>query len=376
MSTNLKQQSGYSLIELMIAMFLGGLLSAGAVQMFATSNENYRRLGDEVVLINNGQFVNNMLRREIQNAGHWGYFSDFEEVAYPLDVCSTELSVLRKAISHPVYGFNSPGASPIGCLPGNNFVAGTDILVIRRASTAPLLDGDQPETGDVYIQSNASDFEIQIGQAGNFIAPSLGAGNTVSEVGTTASGGNPAIRQRMNVPGADPLVMGLRVAAPIRKYRTDIYFIAPCTIPSNEGEVCTGAQDDGGAPVPTLKRLVLTSVGGGTGFAVETLAEGVENMQIQYGIDQSPPETLGSGAADIYVETPTNAQWPNVVNINVSLLIRSAEDGGFLDENTYDLGNGVNVGPFNDAFTRKVYSSNFRLVNVSMRREYPQDSLL
>ncbi len=43
---------------------------------------------------------------------------------------------------------------------------------------------------------------------------------------------------------------------------------------------------------------------------------------------------------------------------------------GYTDTRTYQLG-GATLGPFNDRFQRKVFSTTVRLANVSGRRETP-----
>jgi type IV pilus assembly protein PilW len=368
---NLHKQLGYNLVELMIATFLGALISAGAIKMFSTSSANFSRLSDEVMQINNGQFVAGILEREVQLAGFMGQLTSFQNTAYPLDVCSKDLTVLTQAVNHPLYGFDSPATSPLSCLADNNFLPNTDILVVRRASTNFLQDGDKVVEGEVYIQANSAEYALQLGTSGVYVAPLLNASNSVSQVGLQADGNAATILRLANVDGADPVDITKRLAADIRKFRTDIYFISPCTISADETGVCTGLSDDGGEPIPALKRMSLMSVGGDLEFHIEVLAEGVENMQVQYGIDQSAPESIGSGVPNIYVNEPTNAQWPNVVNISVSVLIKNVTRGSFLNDNVYNLGDGVAVGPFNDFNSRKVYQSNFRLVNVSMRREVP-----
>ncbi len=52
----------------------------------------------------------------------------------------------------------------------------------------------------------------------------------------------------------------------------------------------TAPVDDGGSPIPTLKRLELTT----SGFSIVPIAEGVEYMKIEYGVDNSPSTTNAS----------------------------------------------------------------------------------
>ena len=107
---------------------------------------------------------------------------------------------------------------------------------------------------------------------------------------------------------------------------TRIYFVAPCSSPAS-GTTCTGSSDDGGTPIPTLKRLELSS----SGFTVSSVAEGVEMMKVQYGIDDSPSTTntstgkIGDGVPDSYVSAPSLAQFANAVSVRVDLLVRNPE---------------------------------------------------
>jgi type IV pilus assembly protein PilW len=68
----LRSQRGLSLIELMIAMALGLILTLGVVQIFLGSSKTYR-LSDELGKIQeNSRFSQSYLQREIRMAGHFG----------------------------------------------------------------------------------------------------------------------------------------------------------------------------------------------------------------------------------------------------------------------------------------------------------------
>ena len=59
------------------------------------------------------------------------------------------------------------------------------------------------------------------------------------------------------------------------------------------------AGADGGNPIPTLKMRELTVTGDVAGWSTPvTLAEGIENMQIDYGVD-----TNGDGLVDVTTDT-------------------------------------------------------------------------
>jgi type IV pilus assembly protein PilW len=100
------------------------------------------------------------------------------------------------------------------------------------------------------------------------------------------------------------------------------------------------------------------------------LAEGIENMQFDYGID-----TAGTGAPDSYTTTPAAGQWKDVMAVRVNILARNIEKtAGYTDTKSYSLSavTGVAAVPaFNDNYKRHVYNQVVRLINPSGRRELP-----
>ncbi|MFS0758441.1 PilW family protein [Noviherbaspirillum sp. 1P10PC] len=128
---------------------------------------------------------------------------------------------------------------------------------------------------------------------------------------------------------------------------------------------CTAGADNG-RPVPTLKRLDL-GVSGGVVVATETaLVDGIQNMQLDYGVASATSAVPG----DTYATAPAVADWPNVMAVQVNLLARSSEaSAGKVDAKTYSMGVAGSVGPFSDAYKRHVYTALARVVNPSSRRE-------
>jgi len=152
------------------------------------------------------------------------------------------------------------------------------------------------------------------------------------------------------------------------QYRTNIYFVAN--------------NDNAGDGIPTLKRLEL-GLNGNT-FSIVPLVEGIENLQIEYGIDTSVP-TTGTPAVynanpDTYstatytacVASPTSC-WRNVVAAKINILARNTSTTqGYVDNKAYTLGLNADgtantVGPFNDAYKRHAYESVVVLNNPAGR---------
>ncbi len=349
---------GFTLVELMVSLTIGLLLLAGLVSVFASSSRAHAELKKSSEHAENGRMAIWELSRDVSLAGYYGEFYTLPApAAVPPDPCVITPAALYAALAFPVQGYEAPAMSPLSCLSNGDFVAGTDILVVRRADTTALLPTDVPTDNEIYIQTTASAAEIQVGQA-------------VSAIGTAkkADSTNSVLFRKDGI-----------TAAPIRKFHVHIYFIAPCSVPSNGGDFCTGAGDDGGRPIPTLKRLELASVAGVTTLRAVPLVEGIENLQIDYGIDSSPAiqnaatGQFGDGAPDSYTTLPGAADWPNVVSMKVRVLARATLlTLGHTDVKTYDMGLAGTVGPFNNWFKRHLFSEAIRLVDVSGRREIPQ----
>ena len=104
-----------------------------------------------------------------------------------------------------------------------------------------------------------------------------------------------------------------------------------------------------------------------TNATAQPIIDGIENMQIQYGIDN----TNQDGSPDKYLANPASVEnWSNVVSIRINLLARSNEqDLSYVDQKTYDLGGSQRIPAKNDHYHRRVFSQVVRLINVSQRRE-------
>jgi type IV pilus assembly protein PilW len=347
MST-LRRQAGLSLIELLIAIAISLFLIAGLMAVFAASNRSYVELNRSAVQIENGRYAMQVLTDNLAQAGHYGRFSLQLPIPGALpDPCDLAPAALRAATAFPVQGYDAPASSPITtCLPAANHVPGTDILVLRRADStvaaggAATIPAGALDAQDVYLQANAD------------------PNNSANPIVTVATGTPDAVFTLRNKDGT--------TLAPIRKFHVHVYFVAPCSVPAGGGSVCTGANDDGGSPIPTLKRLELLASGGVLAMQVVPIAEGIENFQVDYGVDAS-----GDGVPDGgYVTAPAAvADWANIVSVRAHVLARNLEpSGGFVDAKIYDMGAGGTVEP-GGPFKRHVYNATVRVVNPAGRRE-------
>jgi type IV pilus assembly protein PilW len=346
----LGRQAGLSLIELMVAITISLFLLVGLVSVFATSNQTYMDLGRASQQIENGRFAMQILVDDVSHAGFYGRYSQAGALPGLLpDPCvNSDMTLLRSALPLPVQGYNDPGTSPItACLPAANHLGGTDILVMRRADSTMAAGelGTIPAAAltanGIYMQSNADPSQPPV------IGVATGAG------GTLPLNGEAGIFTLRN--------KDVSFIAPIRKYHVHIYFIAPCSVPAGGGSVCTGAA--GEDSIPTLKRIELAANGT---MNVVSLVEGIENLQIDYGIDNDK-----DGVPDgVYVMDPGSvANWNDVMSLRINVLSRQIEPtNGYVDAKSYDMGLAGTLAP-GGPYKRHVYNAVIRLVNPASRRE-------
>jgi type IV pilus assembly protein PilW len=335
--------SGYTIIELMVAITISLIVLSALVTMFAASSRERRAVERANQQTDDGQYALQMLSDDLRNAGYLSTFNPGSfglpnsQLTVPVTVpnpCATTVAALKNALLVPVQGYDN-GANAPACLA--DLKAGTDILVIRRSSTCSVGSAgcDLQVPNDAYVQASGCATELS---AGTFYALD-------TNVGT------------LNLHLKDCVTV-----APIYQYRTHIYFVAN--------------NDQAGDGIPTLKRAELAA----GAFNIVPLVEGVDNLQIEYGLDTSAPTT---GSPAVYTADPNTynacapatcvSYWGNVVEVKLNLLTRDLTPSqGYTDTKTYTLGlnaAGVpnTVGPFADGFRRHIYYTVARVNNVAGR---------
>jgi type IV pilus assembly protein PilW len=342
---SLRRPRGFTLIELMVGITLGLSVLAVVTTVFVNVSSNRRDMERTGRQIENGRFAIQLLADDIVNAGYFGEF-DPRDVGPPAtrpDPCSTSIADMKNMVMMHVQGY-APGAVKPSCI--SDVRSGTAVVAVRRAGTCIAGDTncDAAATGQIYLQSALCNDELaNLPVSTHYIvAPKPAAG-----------------------PSAFPLHNhDCATVSSVRAYVMHIYFIAN--------------NNKSGDGVPTLKRADLGADGE---FSVVALSEGIENLQLEYGLDtngdsmpdavSADPGTYGGCAADpCYI---TN--WLNAVTVKVNLLSRSTEaTPRYTDTKTYPLGlqaDGTQlvVGPFNDGYKRHGYTATIRMNNPAGRRE-------
>lgn len=331
---------GFSLVELMIALVIAGILLLAMSVYFVNSSRTFSEMERVSRQIENGRYAASVLSEEARHAGFYGEVGNVTNlpvtsaIAMPAalpDPCATALVDIKAAMPLPLQGVDSP-TTALTCLPDQ--VTGTDILVVRHA--------------------NATTIDVSVGP----IVPT--SYYTQTSFCPTA---NPIFKVAQSgfiLTGKDCMAV-----QPVRQLHTSIYYIASCSIGTNANGSCKSTDP----AIPTLKRAEPSSDGT---FSYTPLVEGIENFQIEYGRDTTAG---GDGSPDVFTAAPASvAEWAQVVALRLYLLARNTEpSAGFTDAKTYRLGLNAdgtanNVTP-GGAFRRHAYTEVVRVQNVSQRIE-------
>ncbi|OGS97202.1 MAG: hypothetical protein A3H31_08920 [Gallionellales bacterium RIFCSPLOWO2_02_FULL_57_47] len=327
----------------MISITIGLLILAALSTLFVNQSKTRAELDKSNRMIDNGRYALEVLSDNLSLAGFYGDYdlsSGAPSVPDPLpSPCTTTVAGISAALQLAVQGYNALAqASEIASLPtspcgftytaGNNLSLkpGSDILVIRRASTAIPIIRDLAVTGTHYLQVSRCQHD-----AVPYIVSTTPADFTLRTTGCSKDSPTPY--------------------ADLRNFMVQVYFVSP----NNN----TNPADS----IPTLKRYELDPIS--NNFVTTPLVEGIEYMQIDYGLD-----TNTDGAPDSYFPAPAAADWPNVVAVKMNILARNTEPTkGYKDTKTYTLGSAGTFGPFDDEYKRHAYTKFIRLINPAGRRE-------
>lgn len=300
-----KLQKGLSLVELMISLTVGSIITAGVVQLFTANSEAYQMLQGQARIQESARFALEFLRRDIENAGNLGCNSNMVPGVssnFVLNqVNSANLPYEFDLLGGVATGYDGQDSdwlpaiddlpSTVGGTSTNTFVAGTgidtstivngtDILVLRG------IEGiDLPHFLDeAMVSASDADIKVTVPPAPNNSAAGLGFG--VNELILIHDCEKATLFQVTGITDADPILLQHEIGvndwsnlndrlSTINVYNTDaavsavvttIYYVAPGT----------GENSSGDAPLSLWRKQGLE--------APVEVVEGIEDLQITYGI--------------------------------------------------------------------------------------------
>jgi len=317
-----RYQQGVSLVELMVAMVLSLILGAAVITVFANNRHAFNQDENVQQMQDDARHALRELAHDLSMAGHYG------DLLVPSSVtpdAGLTISTDCGPVGAPEWMYQpvQPGtdrtlsvvsldnataaqaAANFSCIGGGEFRGGTDVVSIKRVAGNRVAI---PTAGRVYLRTN--------GTVGLLYQEPLGA--------------------------APSLIIPIPFAN--WEYRPAIYYIRNFAYEAGDG-------------IPTLCRKVLG--GAAPGMITECLAAGIEDLQIEYGID-----TTDDGFANVYMPDPNLVELQDVVGARISLLVRSSEpDARYENDKTYVLSNAFPYSP-QDKFHRRVVSTTVGIQNI------------
>jgi type IV pilus assembly protein PilW len=351
--THLRPQSGMTLIELMVALAIGMFLMIGAMTVFMQSRTTFRVNESVSRMQETARFALDALEPEVRLAHYWGLTS-----RTPLIQRYSALfpAAFRRKPTDPAV----PGLTH-DC--GNNWAVNLDQAVQGSNGSAPWPwtagtrcgvggSGVVQATSDTLVVRRASD-DVVLPQAGQLSIISVRGGSLLGQIFNTAA-------QPAGYPAPPP-----PPAAPtneVHRLMVSGYYVVQGTATTQ----------------PALRRKFLVQTGNGQ-VADEEVIAGVEDMQIQFGIDTDIPSTPAvpnpnRGSIDRYVNAndpmidPTNAAFnPNaeILAVRIWLRVRAERpENGFTDTTNYVYADQNYTPPAGDPFRRVVVSKTIYLRNT------------
>lgn len=319
-SSRFRRQLGMTMIEIMVALAIGSFLVIGAVQIYNQSrfafvvNESIARVQETA------QFAMDTVESDLRMASNWGRSSrglNIEGRTLAGDVNPLNLDVPLTCgedyvldLGTPVDGFNNNFA--LTCPADGGAQPDSDVVIVRRASVNPA-------------PLNPGQIQIQSTRVGGMLFD---------------DGNVPVLFSNLDSATHNLIVTSYYVAA--------------------DSDLIPGT--------PTLRRKALVMQGANMTVIDEEVAPGVENLQLQFGIDLD-----GDDAVDQYVnpnseiynpEAPGYVAGAKVLAVRIWMVVRGlTPEIGIVDNFNYAPAD-VDLGVPTDEYRRVQVSKTVLLRNA------------
>ena len=327
------KQRGVTLVELMVSLGVGALLMIGTVSVYMQSRTAFTVNESLSWLQENARYAFDVLEPEIRMAHYWGLTSRTNKIqgrAGPADPTPAGLGVINDCgfnwsidLDQEVAGSNN--GYPWGANCGGPFGAGamptSDTLEIRRVTedSVVLLNN-----GIIYLQT------VRFRDGLLFTGNAIPAGYTVTDSQTHIL-----------------LTRGFYVSQDSSLSR-----------PGNQ--------------VPSLRMKNLVGALLGPSVVDQEIIPGVQDLQVQFGVDTTLPGNAGRGSVNRYVAPNDPIITPGAIGflpqaevlaVRIWLLLRAENpENGFTDTTNYVYAD-QNILPPNDNFRRLLVSKTIFLRN-------------
>lgn len=327
--TNRAQQQGFGLVEVMVAITLGLLLTAAVLQLFVSNSTTYRTTNSVGVVQDNARFAQDLLSKELRMTGYRGCLSK-QNIAVTNTLKNA--TTLTYDFSAGLRGYNNLSASlPTELsthLTGDpKPLANTDLLLIQGPTSIPVAIVANNDAAQLFAASSAM---TQLKEGDIALVTDCSKARIFQITGLTAAGSKVnVVHSNANnyVPGNaisswDPNnkneIFGTN--AELMSFQATTYYLATN---SATGQPALYRKLNGGLATPLL--------------------DYVFDLQILYGVD-----TNGDRQTDSYQTANNISNWGNVLTLKLQLLLGSEETGVVTKKQSFTF----NGAPFSATNTR------------------------
>ena len=332
------RQRGFSMVELMIAMAIGLVISTSVLTAYVSASRNFAMDERYARMQENARYSLRVLSEDLLMADFWGQLISTDIITTSLAVTAGDCGAavaLFSADNALLYNNNHDGTASAHFAPcatvSANRQGSSDVLVIKRVEGTPTAsafvdaadtDGDGDVTETITTGSGALD------NASVYLRTNGTAGSLIDD----ASPGNPPTTGWSDW-----------------RYIPRIYFVR-------------NFFKTAGDSVPALCRLDIDE---SDLDALSCLAEGIEDLHVEFGLD-----TDADGDANRYTATPSSAEMETAISARIHLLVRSTDTVPFYtNSKTYQLGD-ESIAAANDGYLRNVFTSTVALRNSASRNAF------
>ncbi len=324
----MKKLAGFTLVEMMVALFIGGLVLGGVMFTYLSMKVTTRDTMTIGELQETGRLALNILQRDIEQVGFWGTFYEAS--------MNKENTITHDNPTNDCVGGINNGSFPLHSA-NSNFRSIYAVAVKASSNSALSCINNVEEETDVLQVKFLEGLQIPPNETSKnyyyFIAEQRLAQFRQGPISAASISDN----------------------ATVWRYRHHVYYIAEKSLKINGKNL----------QVPSLMRKRLTPK---SGMYTDTIMEGVEDIHYVFGLD-----TNNDNKVDTYksIESISQLEWGNrgnTLTVQVFLLVRAlTPDANLKVKNQkYTLGQGQDKREhtFNDNYRRALFTTTIRLNNV------------
>ena len=336
------RERGMSMVELMVALAIGSFLMWGAITVYSRSRTTYQVSEQVSRLQENARYAMSVIEPDLRLANYWGLMND---------------STLVTGAATPAQAASPLSGTTGSC--GTNFALNLSEIIRGDNNTYTLgpnrtTQCDPHDSSDVIGgTAHAGSDTVTVRRVNSQSSPA-----TVNrlQLYVTRWGGSSQVFTSGVAPGA------LGPNAEIHDVIVDTYYVD---------------TDSVGRPgIPALRRISLVD---GPAFSDQEVISGVEDLQVQFGIDPGrdanndgiPDDSDANGLPDSYTGVASQYVNPNavpatamIVSVRIWLLMRSeTPEQGFRDNRSYQYADRAAFTP-GDNFRRLLVQRTVQLRNT------------